>query len=84
MILNNIQNNNNDGPSNVTFFHAPMTYFAIDQLKSHGPRQSADIGTPYDASRELSQLDVETTTTIGNNDDVVDDDRRNTLSFGSW
>lgn len=39
---------------NFMVHHAPLTYFALDQLTSKGaPRATADQGTPIEASREL-------------------------------
>jgi len=37
----------------ITFTHAPIGYFALDKLKSKGPRTNADVGQPHDATRPL-------------------------------
>lgn len=42
-----------DEPKNITLIHAPLSYFAIDQLEPKGPRANADVGTPHDSSRSL-------------------------------
>lgn len=34
--------------------HAPLSYFALDQLASKGPRTTADWGTPHEATRKLA------------------------------
>ena len=34
--------------------HAPLAYFALDQLTSKGPRTTADWGTPHEATRKLA------------------------------
>jgi uncharacterized cupin superfamily protein len=62
-----------DGPQNVTFHHAPLSYFAIDQLVSKGPRANADVGAPHDSSRSLHR-DVATSQVPGTN----------SIAAGSW
>eukprot|EP00977_Amphora_coffeiformis_P020873 scaffold8602_cov196-Amphora_coffeaeformis.AAC.31 len=37
-----------------TLAHAPLSYFALDQLTSKGPRTTADWGTPHEATRKLA------------------------------
>ena len=36
------------------FYHAPLNYFAFDNLSSKGPRATCDWGTPQDWSRKLA------------------------------
>lgn len=36
------------------FFHAALSYFALDKLKAKGPRANADVGEPHDATRPLT------------------------------
>lgn len=38
----------------VGLHHAPLEYFALDKLVSKGPRETADWGQPYDATRKLA------------------------------
>jgi uncharacterized cupin superfamily protein len=74
--------------SNVTFIHAPISYFAIDQLTFIGPRPNADVGTPQESSRLLLPRHVETTTTttISSSSSIIrqDNDSTSSLSTGSW
>jgi uncharacterized cupin superfamily protein len=39
-----------------TFAHAPISYFAFDQLTPKGPRKNADVGQPHDATRPLTSV----------------------------
>ena len=41
-------------PSGGGVIHAPLPYFAIDQLTEKGPRKGADDGDPRDATRPLA------------------------------
>lgn len=40
----------------TVFSHAPISYFAIDNLTSKGPRKNADVGQPHDATRPLTKV----------------------------
>lgn len=39
----------------ITFSHAPISYFDIDKLTSKGPRNNADVGSPHDSTRPLDK-----------------------------
>ncbi|KAL7558891.1 hypothetical protein ACA910_019427 [Epithemia clementina (nom. ined.)] len=54
-IINNGVQINGGSESVVTFAHAPISYFAIDQLTPKGPRKNPDVGQPHDATRKLAQ-----------------------------
>lgn len=47
--------------ASTSFVHAPLSYFALDQLEAKGPRANADVGQPHDATRPL----VKGTTSVG-------------------
>lgn len=40
----------------VSFSHAPLSYFSVDQLKPKGPRKNSDWGQPHDASRPMATV----------------------------
>ena len=39
-----------------SFTHAPLSYFALEQLTPKGRRKNVDIGDPHDASRPLVKV----------------------------
>jgi len=41
---------------NVAFYHAPLSFFALDRLTPKGPRKNADVGDPADATRALAKF----------------------------
>ena len=43
------------GGSMLTFSHAPLSFFALDNLTPKGPRKNADVGEPCDATRALAK-----------------------------
>jgi uncharacterized cupin superfamily protein len=48
----------------VPLHHAPLADFAVDLLTAKGPRPSADVGDPHDATRPLVR-DVDGTSSAG-------------------
>ena len=40
----------------LTFAHAPISYFALDNLTPKGARKNADVGDPHDATRPLVKV----------------------------
>jgi len=40
----------------LAFSHAPLSFFALDQLTPKGPRKNADVGEPADATRALAKF----------------------------
>jgi len=58
---NNNQNNNKYHETSQippTFHHAPLSYFALHNLQSKGPRRNADVGQPHDSTRKLIGIDT--------------------------
>ncbi|CAB9518156.1 Enzyme of the cupin superfamily [Seminavis robusta] len=55
----------------IVFSHAPISYFAIENLTPKGPRAGADVGAPHDSSRPFAQVDTSSLTSTS-------------LSSGSW
>lgn len=42
--------------TSLSFSHAPIFYFALDNLAPKGPRKNADVGHPHDSSRQLVEV----------------------------
>ncbi|KAL7518629.1 hypothetical protein ACHAWX_003446 [Stephanocyclus meneghinianus] len=42
--------------SQSTFYHAPRSFFSPPNLRWKGPRSTADVGTPEEASRQLIEI----------------------------
>ena len=70
--------NDDDDEHVIALAHAPLSYFALDQLQSKGPRKNADVGQPHDATRPLVQVD---TTTSGSSPTTSSS---TSISAGSW
>jgi len=52
-----VREDEDDSTSMIAFSHAPISYFAVDNLTPKGPRKNPDVGQPHDATRSLAEVD---------------------------